>query len=327
MRSSRGLGRVGEQQVRLVEEEHELGLGLIADLGQRLPQLRQHPQQEHRIEPRLLHQLVGGEDVDDAAAVRRGAHEILDVERRQAEEMARALLLQHENAALDRADRGGRDVAVLGGQLLAALGDVVDDGAQVGEVVERHLLVGSDAEGDVEHALLHLVELEHAAEQQRAHVVDGGADRVALLAHHVPEHGRIGFVLVALEAHLLDALLDERLGLADGRDAAKVALDVGGEHGDAGIREAFGQHLQRDRLAGAGRAGDEAVAVGEPQLEEPGPVLALADVDLVVLQHGKAPVVQAARAAVPELARDGGSATESPWHGYGDNSIIGCGSN
>src|SRR3712207_7184980 len=34
------------------------------------------------------------------------------------------------------------------------------------------------------------------------------------------------------------------------------------EHGDAGAGEALRQHLQGDGLAGAGRAGDEAVPVG-----------------------------------------------------------------
>ena len=51
------------------------------------------------------------------------------------------------------------------------------------------------------------------------------------------------------------------------RDAGQVALDVGGEHRHAGSREAFGQHLQRHRLAGAGGAGDQAVAVGELELQ------------------------------------------------------------
>ena len=40
-------------------------------------------------------------------------------------------------------------------------------------------------------------------------------------------------------------------------------------------------HLQRDRLAGSGRAGDEAVAIGERQ-RQPGLLVSLADEDLVV---------------------------------------------
>ena len=178
-----------------------------------------------------------------------------------------ALLLEHQQAALDRADRDGGDVAVLGHERLAALADVVGHGAQVLEVEQRHVLVGRHPEHDVEHALLRLVELEQAGEQQRPHVLHGGAHGMALLAEHVPEHGRVGGVGPVVEADLLGALgepvlLDARLG-----DAGEVALDVGGEHRHAGIREAFGQHLQRYRLAGAGGAGDEAVAVGELELQ------------------------------------------------------------
>ena len=49
--------------------------------------------------------------------------------------------------------------------------------AQVLEVEQRHVLVGRHAEQDVEHALLRLVELQQAREQQRPHVLHGGADR------------------------------------------------------------------------------------------------------------------------------------------------------
>ena len=52
------LGRVLEQEMRLVEEEHELRLVGIADLGQLLEQLRHQEQQEGRVEPRRLHQLA-----------------------------------------------------------------------------------------------------------------------------------------------------------------------------------------------------------------------------------------------------------------------------
>ena len=103
-------------------------------------------------------------------------------------------------------------------------------------------------------------------EQQRPHLGDGGADRVALLAEHVPEHGGELVGLVG-DADLLGALDEGRLGIAGRGDAREVALDVGGEDRDAVAGEALGQHLQRHGLAGAGRAGDEAVAVGELEQE------------------------------------------------------------
>jgi hypothetical protein len=49
-------------------------------------------------------------------------------------------------------------------------------------------------------------------------------------------------------------------GLAD---AGQVALDVGHEDRHADLGEILGQGLQGDGLAGAGGAGDQAVAVGQ----------------------------------------------------------------
>ncbi|WDT81346.1 MAG: hypothetical protein MPW14_06265 [Candidatus Manganitrophus sp.] len=45
-------------------------------------------------------------------------------------------------------------------------------------------------------------------------------------------------------------------------EAGQVALHVGHEHRHADPAEALRQRLQGDRLAGAGGAGDQAVAVG-----------------------------------------------------------------
>ncbi len=148
-----------------------------------------------------------------------------------------------------------------------ALADVADDGAQILQIEHRDALVGGEPEGDVEDALLHLVEVHQPRDQQRAHVLDGGADRVALLAEDVPEHHRIVVEGEVGHADLLDAGVDEVLRHAGLRDAGKVALDVGGKHRHAGGGKALGQHLQRHRLAGAGGAGDEAMAVAELQLK------------------------------------------------------------
>ena len=50
-------------------------------------------------------------------------------------------------------------------------------------------------------------------EQQRAHLRNGGADRVALLAEQVPEHDR-EFVGLVVKAQILGALDESVLGLA-----------------------------------------------------------------------------------------------------------------
>src|SRR6185436_19826353 len=98
------LRRIGEEQMRLVEEEAELGLGQVADFGKLLEQLGQEPQQKGGVEPRLLHQLVGGQDIDAAAAVAVGADEVLQLQGGFAEEFGAALVLQHQQLALDGTD-------------------------------------------------------------------------------------------------------------------------------------------------------------------------------------------------------------------------------
>ena len=106
------LGRVVEEQVRLVEEEDQLGLVGVAHLGQRLEEFGEEPQQEGRVEPRRAHQLVGGEDVDLSPAIGGRGHQVGQVERRFAEETGAALVLEHQQRALDGAHRLGRDVAI-----------------------------------------------------------------------------------------------------------------------------------------------------------------------------------------------------------------------
>jgi hypothetical protein len=59
-------------------------------------------------------------------------------------------------------------------------------------------------------------------------------------------------------------------------DAREIAFGIGHEHGHADAREVLGQDLQRDRLAGAGRPGDQAVPVREAELQElDGPTFAI----------------------------------------------------
>ena len=261
--------------MRLVEEEHELRLFQVARFGQLLEQLGQEPQQERRVEPRVLHQFVGGQHIDDAAPVAVGAQEIVEHQRRFAEEFRAALVFEHQKLPLDGADRRLGDVAVLRRQLLGMFGDQAQHGAQILEVDQQQAFFVGDAEGDVEHAFLHLVEVHQPRQQQRPHLRDRGADRMALLAENIPEHGR-EFVGLILDADLFRARDQEIARLAGRRDAGEIAFDVGGEHRHAGAREAFGQDLQRDGLSGAGGARDKAVPVGHPQREIFG-LLTLAD--------------------------------------------------
>jgi hypothetical protein len=68
-----------------------------------------------------------------------------------------------------------------------------------------------------------------------------------------------------LQAELLGALGGRAARVARLGHAGQVALDVGHEHRHAGRGQLLGDPLQRLGLAGAGGAGDQAVAVDHPQ--------------------------------------------------------------
>ena len=82
-----------------------------------------------------------------------------------------------------------------------------------------------------------------------------------------------------------------REAIARHGDAGEIALHVGGEDADAGGGKTFGERLQRHRLAGSGRAGDEAVAVAITQ-QQVIVIFGFADEDLAgnflrVFDHGQ----------------------------------------
>jgi hypothetical protein len=125
--------------------------------------------------------------------------------------------------------------------------------------------------GDGQHAFLHLVQAHQAGEQQRAHLADGGAHRMALLAEQVPELHRAGLIGPALIADLGGAggkgLVRLGGGGAGHGEAGEVALHIGDEGRNAGARQAFDDSLEGDGLAGTGGAGDQPVPIGARQLQ------------------------------------------------------------
>ena len=263
--------------MRLVEEEDQLRLVRISDFGQTGEQFGQQPEQEGRIEIGAADQLFRFQDMDEAAPVDVGLEQVHDVERRLAEEFFRALVLQHQQLPLDRADRGRRDIAVALLEVGGVLRHEGQHGAQVFQVEQGQALLVGDAEDDIEHAFLDLVELEDARQQQRPHFGDGGADRMALFAEQIPEHAAELVGLIS-DADFLRPR-DKRLGAVAGHgDPGQVALDVGGEDAGSGDAETFGELLQGHGLARSGRAGDQpvAVAVAQQQIDV---ILGLADED------------------------------------------------
>ena len=85
------------------------------------------------------------------------------------------------------------------------------------------------------------------------------------LTENIPEAGRIGTIFkVLFQSKARNPLLHIR-GIHTGHaHTGQVALDIGQEHGNTHLGEGLGHDLHGDGLAGAGRAGDQAVAVGHP---------------------------------------------------------------
>src|SRR6185436_13475636 len=129
----------------LVEEEYQLGLFGIPDLWQGFEQFREQPQQESGVDLGRLQQFVCRQDADHSAATFR-LHQIGDVEGGFAEEFARALLLESQQSALNRADARGRYVAIVGGEVFCVVADELEHGPQVFHVKEQQAIVVGDLE-------------------------------------------------------------------------------------------------------------------------------------------------------------------------------------
>ena len=102
---NQGLGRISKQQVRLIEEKHHFGFLDIAYFGKILKQFRQQPQQEGGIQLRRIHQLVGRQNIDDAAPIGIGLHQVIHVQHGLTEKLVSPLPLQGQQATLNGAHR------------------------------------------------------------------------------------------------------------------------------------------------------------------------------------------------------------------------------
>ena len=263
------LGGIVEQKVRLVEEEHHLGLVRVANLRQFLEQFRKQPQQEGRVKPRRSHQLVRRQDRDHAPPVRIGAHHVRQLQRRLPEELRSTLVFQHKQPPLDRPDGRGRDIAVPQAQLRTVLAHPDQKGLQVLEIQQGHAFFIGDTEGDIQDAFLCFRQLHQTRQQQRPHLADGCADRVALLTEQVPEQHREFLVDVRGKADLLRAvgkgLVQLEVFTARLSQPGQIALHIRQVHRNPGGGKAFSHDLKRDGLARPGSPGDQPVPVGVVQ--------------------------------------------------------------
>jgi len=112
------------------------------------------------------------------------------IEHRLAEEAVTALLLDLQQAALDRAYRRPTRRCRTRSDLRRVVADELHHGAQVLEVEQQQAVVVGDLEDDRKHALLRFIEPEQARQQQKAPCRRQSADRVALLTPDVPQRDR-----------------------------------------------------------------------------------------------------------------------------------------
>ena len=264
-----GLRRIAKEQVGLVEEEGEFRSVGVSHLRQDLEELGHQPEQEGGVEAGRGDQPVGGQDADIAPPVPVLAHEVREVEGRLAEQAGAALVLKDQQLALDGRHRGCRNVAIARTQGGGVLGGEGQGRLQVLQVQEQQTLLVGGPEHHGEHALLHLIELEHAGDEEGPHLRDRRPYGVTLLAEEVPEQGRRG-PGNQLQVHGARPRQHLLPGLAGGGDPAEVALHVRGEDRHPGVRKPLGQDLQGDGLPGPRRSGDKPVPVGAIQAERLG---------------------------------------------------------
>src|ERR1043166_6853943 len=84
---------------------------------------------------------------------------------------------------------------------------------------------------------------------------------MSVSAKHSPEDNGTGFPFEIRNREILGPLHDFWVIAANLAHAGEIPFHVRHENGNATRAKAFRERLQRDRLAGAGRPGDEAVAI------------------------------------------------------------------
>jgi len=172
------LGGAVEQQVGLVEEEHQLGAVQVADFGEGLEQLGQQPHHEGREHPRPVGHVGQFEQGHDPLARGVGAQQVVDVEGGRAEQAGHALLLQLDQLAQQHAQGRLGHPAELGHGLLALVGaDELQHLAQVLEVGQEQAGRVGVVEDQAEHARLDVVEVQDLGQQGRPELRHRGPHR------------------------------------------------------------------------------------------------------------------------------------------------------
>ena len=178
-----------------------------------------------------------------------------------AEEAFRPFVFEQEQAALDGTNGDGTDVTVDALVKVGIIHNVGNHRAQVTQADHFPAIVLGDAVNDGECAFLRFAEIHDARQQHRPDFVNGQAQRDAAFAIGVPEAHRAAAQVIRTEAELRHALANEAAAVACAGHAGKVAFGINKENRDARVAEGFGHFAQGNGFTGAGRAGNQSVAV------------------------------------------------------------------
>ncbi|CAI8745797.1 hypothetical protein EMIT0P395_140019 [Pseudomonas sp. IT-P395] len=248
--------------MRLIEKQRQQRFVGIASLWQLLEQLSQQPQQERCIDfRRLVHQTAGVEQMNAPLPLGSRLQNVFELQCRFAKQGFGALLLKDRQAAQQRlTGTGGHQRRVFAQQLRIVL-EMIEQRLQIFQIQQQQALAISDLEGCVKRRLLAVSQFQQAADQQRAHFTQGGAQRMTGLTVDIPQGHRIRLRLVVEPWHPGDTLGHFALRVAGRTETTQIALDVSGKYRDPGVTERLGQTLQGDGFTGTGGASDQSVAV------------------------------------------------------------------
>ena len=91
-----------------------------------------------------------------------------------------------------------------GGEVAGIVTDVLHHRAQVFQIEQQQAIAIGDFEHQRQYTLLHFVEIQHAPDQQRSHVGDGGAQRMPSRAEHIPKRHGVSAMYKILQLELFD---------------------------------------------------------------------------------------------------------------------------
>ena len=151
--------------------------------------------------------------------------------------MCCALLFQRQQPALDGTNRCATDISVLILEGFGVIADVLGNCPQIFKVEQQQSLIISNAEDDIQHARLHIVEIQQPRQQQRPQIRNRRPHRMAFLAKDIPHHHWIGMRLPVIDADIFkpcEQFFRRRSCL---RDAGQIAFHIGHKHWNTDFRQ------------------------------------------------------------------------------------------